>query len=91
MPNFLVTLGVLFISGAAAPLATAAGQPSAPAPPPTPLQVSATNAPLRTLASDGMEHLEYDLIITNVFSAPVTLTSVEAIAPDGSPLLRLAG
>jgi hypothetical protein len=38
-----------------------------------------------------MQHLEYDLIITNVFTAPVTLTSVEAIAPDGSPLLQLAG
>src|SRR5215216_5767153 len=34
---------------------------------PTALLVSATNAPLRVLGSDGMEHLEYDLIISNAF------------------------
>lgn len=43
------------------------------------------------LGSDGMEHLEYDLIITNVFTAPVSLTAVEVVAPDGRALLRLEG
>jgi hypothetical protein len=38
-----------------------------------------------------MDHLEYDLIITNVFVAPVTLTAIEVLAPDGETLLRLEG
>lgn len=58
---------------------------------PTALLVAATNAPLRVLGSDGMEHLEYDLIITNVFTAPVTLVSVDVVAADGRQLLRLDG
>jgi hypothetical protein len=67
------------------------GQRDQPAAQPTALLVSATNAPLRVLGSDGLEHLEYDLIISNTFTAPVTLTSVEVIAPDGRALLRLEG
>ena len=58
---------------------------------PTALLVSATNAPLRVLGSDGMEHLEYDLIIANPFTAPVTLVSVDVVAADGRQLLRLEG
>jgi Peptidase family M23 len=57
----------------------------------TALLASATNAPLRVLGSDGMEHLEYDLILTNVFAAPVTLVSIEVTAPNGRVLLRLDG
>jgi hypothetical protein len=57
----------------------------------TPLLVSATNAPLRVLGSDGLEHLEYDLVFTNVFSAPVTLTAIQVFGPDGSELFRLDG
>ena len=57
----------------------------------TALLVSATNTPLRVLGSDGMEHLEYDLLITNVFTAPLVLISIEVTAPDGRVLLRLAG
>jgi hypothetical protein len=57
----------------------------------TALLASATNAPLRVLGSDGMEHLEYDLILTNVFAAPVTLGSIEVTDPEGRVLLRLDG
>ncbi len=57
----------------------------------TAIVVSATNDPLRALGSDGADHLEYDLIVTNAFTAPVTLASVEVLAPDGEGLLRLAG
>lgn len=57
----------------------------------TGLLASATNAPLYVLGSDGMEHLEYDLILTNVFAAPVTLVAIEAIAPDAKVLQRLDG
>ena len=87
--TFLMLSSLLALVVSAAPRA-AADQPSPPAAQPTPLLVTATNAPLRVLGSDGMEHLAYDLIITNVFTAPLTLTAVEVIAPSGSRLLRLA-
>jgi hypothetical protein len=87
---FLMLSALLALVVGAAPQA-AADQSSGPAAQETPLLVTATNAPLRVLGSDGMEHLEYDLIITNVFTAPLTLTAVEVVTPDGHPLLRLAG
>ena len=47
--------------------------------------------PLRVSGSDGVDHLEYDLVVTNAFVAPVTLTSIAVTAPDGETLLRLDG
>ena len=44
-----------------------------------------------------MIHVEYDLVLANVFTAPVTLTAIEVLdpgapgAPGGAPLLRLEG
>src|SRR5436305_542137 len=57
----------------------------------TALLVASTNAPLGILGSDGLEHLEYDLVFTNVFTAPVTLRDIEVLSPEGGVLLRLAG
>ena len=57
----------------------------------TAIVVSATNDPLRVPGSDGVDHLEYDLLVTNGFTAPVTLTSIAVIAPDGETLLQLDG
>jgi hypothetical protein len=57
----------------------------------TAIVVSATNAPLRVTGSDGLDHLEYDLLVTNGFAAPVTLTAIAVTAPDGETLLRLDG
>ena len=57
----------------------------------TALLVSATNDPLRVAGSDGMDHLEYDLIVTNAFPEPVTLTLIEFLGADGQVLLRLEG
>src|SRR6478735_4810927 len=57
----------------------------------TAIVVSATNDPLRVSGSDGVDHLEYDLLVTNAFGAPVTLTSIAVTAPDGETLLRLDG
>jgi Peptidase family M23 len=57
----------------------------------TAIVVSATNDPLRVSGSDGVDHLEYDLLVTNAFVAPVTLTSIAVTAPDGETLLRLEG
>ena len=57
----------------------------------TALLVSAIHDPLRVTGSDGMVHLEYDLVLTNVFTTPVTITSIEVLTPDGQSLLRLEG
>lgn len=57
----------------------------------TAIIVSSTNEPLRVTGSDGLDHLEYDLLVTNGFTAPVTLTSITVAAPDGEQLLRLDG
>jgi hypothetical protein len=57
----------------------------------TAIVVSATNDPLRVSGSDGIDHLEYDLLVTNGFAAPVTLTWIAVTAPDGETLLRLEG
>ncbi|MGD9893295.1 MAG: M23 family metallopeptidase [Dehalococcoidia bacterium] len=82
---------VLFALVAGVLPAMAAGQPALSDVRVTALLATATNAPLRVLGSDGMEHLEYDLVLTNVFTAPVTLTAIEVTAPDGRVLLRLDG
>jgi hypothetical protein len=57
----------------------------------TAIVVSATNDPLRVSGSDGLDHLEYDLLVTNGFAAPVTLTSIAVTSPDSETLLRLEG
>jgi len=57
----------------------------------TAIVVSATNDPLRVTGSDGFDHLEYDLLVTNGFAAPVTLTSIVVESPEGETLLTLDG
>ncbi|MGD9891854.1 MAG: M23 family metallopeptidase [Dehalococcoidia bacterium] len=68
-----------------------ARQPSPMTKETTALLAGSINAPLRVPASDGLEHLEYDLILTNVCAAPITLTTIEIVAPDGRLLRRLEG
>jgi len=41
--------------------------------------VAATNDPLCTPCSDSTDHLECDLLITNAFTAPGTLSSVQVL------------
>lgn len=86
----LLPLFLLDLAACAGP-ATTSNPAAAPDAKVTALLASATNLPLRVLGSDGQEHLEYDLTLTNVFAAPVTLTSIEVTAPDGRVLLRLDG
>src|SRR4051812_24662548 len=85
----VVALGSLLVVGGTAGPGTSK-QPSTTAQT-TALLVASTNAPLRVLGSDGLAHLEYDLVFTNVFTAPVTLSAIEVLGPDGGTLLRLAG
>lgn len=55
------------------------------------LYVNAFSTPMIVAGSDGMDHIEYDLMFSNVFASPVTLTRIEAIGPDGAVLLDLQG
>jgi hypothetical protein len=56
----------------------------------TALRVEIPGAPMRVHGSDGREHIDYDLVITNEFTSEVTLTSV-TVRGGGRRLLRLAG
>ena len=40
---------------------------------------------------DGMDHVEYDLLVVSVFSEPVTLSSVAVLDPSGKELMRMDG
>jgi len=90
--------GLLALAGGVVPLAgvkpSLSQGPSGTAPrttQTTALLVTATNTPWPVMGSDGMAHLAYDLIVTNTTAAPVRLTGIEVLAPDGGVLLRLAG
>ena len=96
-PLYLIALTLLFaLVGLAVPLNEAAGQATPVGPPgvtaqTTALLVTAIHDPLRVTGSDGMVHLEYDLVLTNVFTTPVTITAIDVLTPDGQSLLQLAG
>jgi Peptidase family M23 len=96
-----VTQTVLAV-GVAALTACSTSQPapeSAPSPAATPpqeitttaLNVSSVNPPIRLFGSDGKTHLSYDLVLQSMFNAPVTVTSIEVLSPDGASLLKLEG
>ena len=57
----------------------------------TAIVVSAIGGPIGVPGSDGLQHIEYDLVVTNVFSSPVLLSTIEVLTLDGNPLLSLAG
>jgi len=56
----------------------------------TALRVAASNPPEAVFGSDGREHVEYDLVLTNAFSGDATLGAV-SVRADGKPALTLAG
>ena len=94
--RLLVLVALGSVIGLAAPPREAAGQATPVAPPgwtaeTTALLVTAIHDPLRVTGSDGMVHLEYDLVLTNVFTTPVTLTAIDVLTPEGRSLLRLEG
>lgn len=57
---------------------------------PTALAVEAASPARYVYGSDGRTHLDYDLIITNAFTAPVTLDSLR-VRGGGKTLLTLKG
>ena len=54
------------------------------------LRVEVPGPPQRVYGSDGREHIEYDLVITNAFTADATLSSLE-VRGGGRRLLSLHG
>ena len=40
-------------------------------------------------ADDGKDHVEYELLVVNVFPEPVTLSSVTVLDPAGKELMRI--
>lgn len=91
----VASLAVLSLAGCSAS-PSAAPPEAVPATPQaelttTALSVSAVKPPVRLAGSDGRTHVEYDLVLQNVFSAPVTVTSIEVLGADGSVLLALDG
>jgi hypothetical protein len=94
--HLLILVALGSVIALAAPPRDAAGQATPAAPPgwtaeTTALLVTATHEPMRVTGSDGMIHLEYDLVLTNVFTTPLALTAVDVLTPEGRSLVRLEG
>jgi hypothetical protein len=58
---------------------------------PTAILVSPIHEAQVVRGDDGMDHVEYDLLVVSVFSEPVTLSSVIVLDPNGKELMRLEG
>ncbi len=58
---------------------------------PTAILVSPLHEAQVVRGDDGMDHVEYDLLVVNVFSEPVTLSSVTVLDPAGKELMRIDG
>ena len=58
---------------------------------PTAILVSPIHEAQIVHADDGKDHAEYELLIVNVFSEPVTLASVTVLDPAGRELMRIEG
>jgi hypothetical protein len=78
-------LGAAFV-GSIAVIAVARGRPAEV----TALEASAAGPPRYVYGSDGRTHVDYDLVITNAFTAEATLKSL-TVRGDGKRLLRLTG
>jgi hypothetical protein len=56
---------------------------------PTAILVSPIHEAQVVHADDGKDHVEYELLVVNVLSEPVTLTSVTVLDPAGNELMRI--
>lgn len=66
-------------------------QTGSPDIPSTALLVTPQNEPRAVLGDDGYDHIEYNLLVTNAFDAPVTLSFVEVTDESGNQLMRVEG
>jgi hypothetical protein len=58
---------------------------------PTAILVSPIHEAQVVLGDDGMNHVEYELLVVSVFSEPVTLSSVTVLDSVGKELMRMDG
>ena len=58
---------------------------------PTPILVSPIHDAQIVRGDDGMDHVEYDLLVVSVLPEPVTLSSVTVVDPAGKELKRIEG
>ena len=58
---------------------------------PTAILVSPIHEAQIVRGDDGKDHVEYELLVVNVFSEPVTLSSVTVVDPAGRELMRIEG
>jgi Peptidase family M23 len=58
---------------------------------PTAILVSPIHEAQVVRGDDGMDHIEYELLVVSVFPEPVTLTSVTVLDPAGKKLMRIEG
>jgi hypothetical protein len=58
---------------------------------PTAFVVSPIHEAQIVRGDDGMDHVEYDLLIVSVLPEPVTLSSVTVLDPAGKELIRIEG
>src|SRR3954447_13524330 len=80
---------ICFIMAAVFALVSAA---SAEAPDrPTAILLSPIHEAQIVRADDGMDHVEYELLVVSVFPEPVTLSSVTVLDPAGKELMRIEG
>jgi hypothetical protein len=56
---------------------------------PTAIVVSPIHEAQVVRGNDGMDHVEYELLVVSVFPEPVTLTSVTVLNPAGKQLMRI--
>jgi hypothetical protein len=77
-------IGFLAIALGSGALAEDYGQPTA-------ILVSSIHEAQIVRGDDGKDHVEYELLVVNVFSEPVTLSSVTVLDPAGKELMRIEG
>jgi Peptidase family M23 len=70
---------------AAEPAGTGAAEPS------TAIVVSPFHRAHFVRCDDGKDHVEYDLLVTNVFDGPVTLTAIDVTDTAGKVLMHIDG
>ena len=58
---------------------------------PTAILVSPIHEAQVVRGDDGMDHVEYELLVVSVFSEPVTLSSVTVLDSSGKELMRIDG
>lgn len=58
---------------------------------PTAILVSPIHEAQIVRGDDGKDHVEYELLVVNVFAEPVTLSSVTVLDPAGKELKRIEG